>query len=119
MSEYTKGELCLSQDGLNILMKPTQETPTYIPIAKMKYEPWMDEDNDYPMDYKTATANARRICQCVNDHDSLKAKADSQPALLEACERALAYLGTSSKLDWDNVITPILEAAIEATKPKT
>lgn len=33
--------------------------------------------------------------------------------LLEACKAALSYLGTSSKLDWDNTLSPKLEKAIE------
>lgn len=38
------------------------------------------------------------------------------PDLLEACERAHKYLCSSSKSDWDNIITPILENAIAKAK---
>ena len=60
MSEHTKGELGLSANHLNILASPTEKNDTYIPIAKMQYESWMD-DNDYPMNLETAMANAERL----------------------------------------------------------
>ena len=32
--------------------------------------------------------------------------------LLKACKKALEFVGRSSKTDWDNEITPVLEQAI-------
>ena len=37
---------------------------------------------------------------------------NSHKGLLEACKAALEYLNSSSKFDWDNILTPQLEAAI-------
>ena len=40
-------------------------------------------------------------------------RANSHDALLDACEKALDFICRSSKTDWDNEITPVLEAAID------
>ena len=54
--------------------------------------------------------NAHRLVLCWNSHDDL----------LVACKAALEFIGRSNKTDWDNEITPVLEAAIaKAEKGKT
>ena len=66
---YTKGKWGLSVNGLNI---SSHLDNTYIPLAKMQYEDWMEFDKNYPMDLETAKANACLIA--------------AAPDLLEACE---------------------------------
>lgn len=55
-------------------------------------------------DHKKSEVNARLIV--------------AAPDLLAACKAALEYLTLSSKLDWDNILTPQLEAAIAKAQPK-
>ena len=54
------------------------------------------------------TANAEFI---ANAPETLKQRDE----LLEACKKALEFVGRSSKTDWDNEITPVLEQAIANT----
>ncbi len=68
---YTKGKLGLSADHLSILGLPTKEDSTYIPIAKMKYEPWMDDVKEYRMNCETAQANAAELVKRWNSHKDL------------------------------------------------
>ena len=68
---HTKGKWGLSVDKLNV-SSYLEESSTYVPLAEMAYGKWMEEDKAYPMDCKTAQANARLIT--------------AVPDLLEACE---------------------------------
>lgn len=61
----------------------------------------------------------RGICKMIptGDQEANARLIAAAPKLLEACKAARDYLSTSSKLDWDNIITPQLDAAIaEAEK---
>ena len=78
MSEHTKGEWSLSSNGLAICSY-IGEKATYMPIAKMQYKNWMENDKNYLMSRKTAEANARLIA--------------AAPDLLAACEDAIATYG--------------------------
>ena len=50
-----------------------------------------------------------RISELVRQRDDL----------LAACEDALEFIGRSNKTDWENEITPKLEAAIAKAQPSS
>lgn len=76
--------------------------------------------------HEECEANAAELVHRWNEHDSLKAKADSQPALLKACEaweKAVKHGEIMIKdLGTEMLTGEAIEktkAAIEATKSKT
>lgn len=59
-----------------------------------------------------ATTNDEVLSNATEIADEIAKRWNCHDDLLEACKQAMEYLSSSSKLDWDNILTPVLEAAI-------
>lgn len=100
-SQHTKGKLIHTKNALNVrqIMIQLDSTRGYFPLATI---------NDF--DGSNSSANAKRICRCVNNFDDL----------LEACEIGLSIsMAMMIKLDtaeFDDKIRKIQQAINQAKK---
>ena len=80
-------------------------------MMSKKQEYWIDDDNYIMLTSGNEYITIAKIYQ--PEHiEPLTKILNSHDALLDACKKSLEFIGRSNKTDWNNEITPVLEAAI-------
>lgn len=65
------------------------------------------------------TTNIGGVIECVANAQFIVRACNAHDDLLAACKEALELVYSSNKIDWDNILTPKLEAAIAKAEKGT